>query len=82
MQKVFIAGHPMAYRRSGRGEPVLLVHGFSTHSFLWRDVAPKLAERFDVVAVDLLGCGASARKFRKRAGKSSISRLRCSTPCR
>jgi len=60
MQKVFIAGHPMAYRRSGRGEPVLLVHGFSTHSFLWRDVAPKLAERFDVVAVDLLGCGASA----------------------
>jgi pimeloyl-ACP methyl ester carboxylesterase len=60
VEKVFVAGHPMAYRRSGRGEPVLLVHGFATHSFLWRDVIPALATRYDVIAVDLLGCGASA----------------------
>ena len=30
------SGHEMAYRRAGSGEPVLLVHGITTYSFLWR----------------------------------------------
>jgi pimeloyl-ACP methyl ester carboxylesterase len=59
MQKVFVGGHPMAYHREGRGEPVLLVHGILAHSFIWREVVPKLAERHDVLTVDLLGCGDS-----------------------
>ena len=59
MQKVFVGGHPMAYNRKGRGEPVLLVHGILAHSFIWRDVVPRLAERHDVLTVDLLGCGDS-----------------------
>jgi pimeloyl-ACP methyl ester carboxylesterase len=58
-KKVFVGGHPMAYLREGRGEPVLLVHGILAHSFIWRGVLPRLAERNDVVAVDLLGCGDS-----------------------
>jgi pimeloyl-ACP methyl ester carboxylesterase len=63
MQKVFVGGHPMAYHRKGRGEPVLLVHGILAHSFIWRDVVPALAERYDVVAVDLLGCGDSTMQL-------------------
>jgi len=59
MQKVFVGGHPMAYTRMGRGEPVLLVHGILAHSFVWRDLLPRLAERYEVLAVDLLGCGDS-----------------------
>lgn len=59
MQKLFVAGHPMAYHRTGSGEPVLLVHGILAHSFIWRDVIPALAQRHEVVAVDLLGCGDS-----------------------
>lgn len=59
MQKVFVGGHPMAYHRVGRGEPVLLVHGILAYSFIWRALLPKLAERHDVLAVDLLGCGDS-----------------------
>jgi pimeloyl-ACP methyl ester carboxylesterase len=54
-----VAGHEMAYYRSGRGEPVLLVHGITTYSFMWRNILPSLAEQYDVIAVDLLGCGAS-----------------------
>lgn len=54
-----VRGHAVAYHREGRGEPVLLVHGITTHSVLWRDVIPLLAPDHDVVAVDLLGCGAS-----------------------
>lgn len=54
-----VRGHAVAYRREGRGDPVLLVHGITTHSVLWRDVIPILAPERDVIAVDLLGCGAS-----------------------
>lgn len=54
-----VAGLQMAYRRSGHGEPVLLVHGITTNSFIWREIVPGLSENFDVIAVDLLGCGGS-----------------------
>jgi pimeloyl-ACP methyl ester carboxylesterase len=54
-----VRGHAIAYRREGRGEPVLLLHGITTHSVLWRDVVPLLASDHEVVAIDLLGCGAS-----------------------
>lgn len=38
---------------------MLLVHGITTNSFIWRDIVPRLSEDFEVVAVDLLGCGES-----------------------
>jgi len=56
-----VGGHALAYRRKGEGEPLLLVHGLGTHSFLWAEVLELLAGRFDVIAVDLLGCGASEK---------------------
>jgi pimeloyl-ACP methyl ester carboxylesterase len=58
-QFVGIAGHRIAYHRQGAGIPVLLVHGITTYSFLWEDVASQLASSFDVIAVDILGCGES-----------------------
>jgi len=54
-----VAGHSMTYYRTGRGEPVLLVHGITTYSFIWRKIAPLLAVEYDVISVDLLGCGSS-----------------------
>jgi 2-hydroxymuconate-semialdehyde hydrolase len=54
-----ISGHSMAYHREGKGEPVLLVHGITTYSFIWRRIIPLLSPKFDVIAVDLLGCGDS-----------------------
>ncbi len=42
--------------------PVVLLHGFGTSSFLWRDVAPEIAEaRHTALALDLLGYGESDR---------------------
>jgi len=49
----------MAYHRAGTGEPLLLVHGITTYSFIWRRVMPHLIDKYDVIAVDLLGCGDS-----------------------
>jgi len=60
-QTVQVGPHQLGYRRAGAGEPVLLVHGITTYSFLWEGVLQRLAAtgKYDVVAVDLLGCGAS-----------------------
>ncbi len=54
-----VKDHNLTYYRSGKGETVLLVHGITTYSFLWQDIFPELAKNYDVIAIDLLGCGAS-----------------------
>ena len=58
-QKLRIQGHDLAFHRQGHGDPVLLVHGITTYSFIWQRLFARLAEQHDVVAVDLLGCGDS-----------------------
>ena len=44
------------------GQAVLLVHGFGTNSFVWRNVGPAIAlANLTAFAVDMLGYGASDR---------------------
>ncbi len=45
---------------SGAGDPLVLVHGLGTDSSAWNRVAPLLAERFRVIAVDLPGYALNA----------------------
>ncbi|TIQ26780.1 MAG: alpha/beta hydrolase [Mesorhizobium sp.] len=47
-------------RRAGSGPGLLLLHGFPETHLMWRDVAPKLADRFSVVCADLRGYGKSS----------------------
>jgi haloacetate dehalogenase len=47
--------------RGGRGDPVLLLHGYPQTHVCWHCVAPILAERFTVVCPDLRGSGDSAK---------------------
>ena len=54
-----VDGLRLRYVRAGRGSPVLLLHGFSSSLYTWRDVLPGLALRHDVVALDFPGFGAS-----------------------
>ena len=42
-----------------RGDPIVLVHGTPYSSFLWRDIAPALAQTRAVFVFDLLGYGES-----------------------
>jgi haloacetate dehalogenase len=49
--------------RGGQGPPVLLLHGYPQTHAMWHRVAPKLAEDFTVVAVDLRGYGDSSKPF-------------------
>ncbi len=47
------------YVASGAGDPVVLLHGWPTSSFVWRKVMPALAEGNRVIAFDLPGYGLS-----------------------
>lgn len=55
-------GHRVSYRTAGdRGPVVLLIHGIVGCAEQWDQVIPLLAERYTVVAPDLLGHGQSAK---------------------
>ena len=53
-------GHRVSYRQGGSGPALLLLHGVTNSSETWEGVAPALAERFTLIAPDLLGHGESA----------------------
>jgi pimeloyl-ACP methyl ester carboxylesterase len=60
-EEVILHGHRVSYRTAGHGPVVLLIHGITGTSAQWGAIMPRLAERFTVVAPDLLGHGRSAK---------------------
>lgn len=54
-----IHGYRRAYRIAGSGPALLLIHGIGDNSTTWDTVQAKLAQRFTVIAPDLLGHGQS-----------------------
>jgi pimeloyl-ACP methyl ester carboxylesterase len=57
---VDVGGTQVRYVRAGSGPPVVLVHGFASSIYTWKDVWPALAAAHDVVALDLPGFGGSS----------------------
>ena len=54
------------YEEEGSGRPLLLIHGFGTSTYTWRRVAPELAAKHRVIAVDLKGFGQSDKPMDAR----------------
>ncbi|HYO03878.1 MAG TPA: alpha/beta fold hydrolase [Mycobacterium sp.] len=54
-------GDRVAYRDEGSGEVLLLIHGMAGSSDAWRELIPRLAKSYRVVAPDLLGHGQSTK---------------------
>jgi pimeloyl-ACP methyl ester carboxylesterase len=54
---VELPGLRMHVVEAGRGDPVLLLHGFPQHWWEWRGVIPSLAESNRVIVPDLRGAG-------------------------
>lgn len=57
-------GHSMRYWTAGRGEPLLLLHGFPTASHDWHYLWQPLASQYRIIACDMLGFGDSAKPAR------------------
>ncbi|MFF4148035.1 haloalkane dehalogenase [Streptomyces sp. NPDC001698] len=58
-QRQRVLGLEMAYVEIGEGDPVVLLHGNPTSSYLWRNVLPYLQPRGRCIAPDLIGMGDS-----------------------
>jgi haloalkane dehalogenase len=56
-----ILGHQMAYHERGEGDPIVLLHGNPTSSYLWRDVVPHLEASGRCIVPDLIGMGDSQK---------------------
>ena len=59
--RIEVEGASINAVRGGTGPPVLLLHGSPQTLVMWHLVAPRLAERFTVVAADLRGYGDSSK---------------------
>lgn len=49
----------LAHTRKGAGQPLVLIHGIGHRRQAWNPVLDRLAESYDVIAVDLAGFGES-----------------------
>lgn len=54
------SGAVVHYVKGGKGEPVVLVHGFGETERMWRPIMPTLAKEYTVIAPDLPGLAGSS----------------------
>jgi pimeloyl-ACP methyl ester carboxylesterase len=61
-EEIELHGHRVGYRTAGSGDQLLvLLHGITSTSEAWRKVMPRMAERYTVIAPDMIGHGRSAK---------------------
>ncbi|WP_441259388.1 haloalkane dehalogenase [Bradyrhizobium sp. 521_C7_N1_3] len=58
-QRRRVLGREMAYVEVGTGDPIVMLHGNPTSSYLWRNVLPHLKPLGRCIAPDLIGMGDS-----------------------
>jgi haloalkane dehalogenase len=59
MKSMSIDGLSMKYVDIGKGQPIVLIHGNPTSSYLWRNLIPHFSKEYRVIVPDLLGMGKS-----------------------
>ena len=55
-----VDGVKLHYLTAGHGPALILLHGYTQTSRMWRPIIPQLAEKFTVIAPDLPGIGDSS----------------------
>ena len=60
MEKVNTNGVQIAYTRRGKGNPLLLVHGWGVDHTVWNEVASLMENDFELILPDLRGFGESS----------------------
>ena len=58
-QFVTIDGRKIAFTDHGNGQPIVLLHGVPTSSWMYRKLIPELQQDMRVITIDLLGYGSS-----------------------
>jgi pimeloyl-ACP methyl ester carboxylesterase len=73
-----VNGVRLHYLIAGKGDPVILLHGYAENSHMWRPLIPELAKTHTVIAPDLRGFGQSAKPtggYTKKAMAQDIHAL-------
>ena len=70
-KKAQVLDYTMSYVDEGSGDPIVLLHGNPTSSYLWRNIIPHLSASGRCVAPDLIGMGDSDKL--KNSGPDSYS---------
>ena len=60
-QYVTVNGVKIHYVTGGKGEPLLLVHGFGQNWYMWNRLMPELSKHFTVIVPDMRGVGESGK---------------------
>ena len=61
LNRIDTSGATINYIAAGKGEPVLLLHGYPETHVCWHRIAPELAKRYRVICADLRGYGDSSK---------------------
>jgi pimeloyl-ACP methyl ester carboxylesterase len=73
-----VNGVRLHYLIAGKGDPVILLHGYAQNSHMWRPLISELAKTHTVIAPDLRGFGQSAKPsdgYTKKAMAQDIHAL-------
>jgi len=70
-----VQGHQIFYREAGAesAPAIVLLHGFPTSSFSFRDLIPILAERYHVIAPTIWGSASPTRHRSRSSTTHSMS---------
>jgi pimeloyl-ACP methyl ester carboxylesterase len=60
MEKIALNDIELAFERSGKGTPLVLLHGYPLDHHLWDAISPLLEDTFDLILPDLRGFGESS----------------------
>jgi len=66
------------YLEKGEGTPLVLIHGYTSSTYTWKDQFAELAKQYRVIAVDLKGFGFSDKPdgdYSRRAQGEVVARL-------
>ena len=75
-QHILINDNRIAHGTHGEGEPVVLIHGTPSSSYIWRNITPDLvAAGYKVHVFDLLGYGLSERPWNPEIDTSVSGQL-------
>lgn len=56
-----VDGVRIHYQEKGTGTPLVLLHGYTSSTYTWKDVFEPLSQKYHVVAIDLKGFGFSEK---------------------
>ena len=57
MNQILYKNTKISYSDTGKGNAVVLLHGFLENQTMWQDLVPELSKKYRIITIDLLGHG-------------------------